>query len=60
MAKRYAAKLTKEDLMKAGIKDIYYDPDEAKYHVINNNDKEISIYKGKLEWLKYFVKTVLK
>ena len=44
MAKKYAAKLTKEDLIKAGIKDIYYDPDEPKYHIIGNDDKEVKLY----------------
>ena len=44
MAREYAAKLTKEDLMKAGIKDIYYDPDEPRYHIIRNDGEEVKLY----------------
>ena len=53
MARRFAAKLTKEDLMKAGIKDIYYDPDEPKYHIIGNDDKEVKLYKDKRGYLAF-------
>lgn len=56
MAKRkFAQRLTKADLIKAGIKDIYYDNDEAKYHIIRNDDKEIKLYKGKH---RYFYFTI--
>ena len=37
----YAKQLTKEDLIKAGIKDICYNPDDSKYHVLTKNDKEM-------------------
>lgn len=51
MARDYATKLTKEDLIRAGIKNIYYDPDEPRYHVIGNDGEEISIYKGRQDYL---------
>lgn len=53
MARDYATKLTKEALIKAGIKDIYYDPDEPRYHIIDNGGEEVNIYKGKQDYL-YF------
>lgn len=56
MAKRrFAQRLTKEDLIRAGIKDIYFDPDEAKYHIIRNDGKELKLYKGKI---RYFYFTI--
>ena len=51
MARRYAQKLTKEDLIKAGIKDIYYDTAEPRYHIIGNDGEEISIYTDKRGYL---------
>lgn len=51
MARKYASRLAKEDLIKAGIKDIWYDPDEPRYHVIGNDGEELSIYKGKQDYL---------
>ena len=50
---KYAQRLTKEDLMKDGIKDIYYNPDEERYHIIGNDGEEIKIYtdrQGYLYW----------
>ena len=55
MARKYAEKLTKEDLMKAGIKDIYYDPDEPRYHIISNDGEEINIYNDKRGYLAFIL-----
>lgn len=44
MSRKFASRLTKEDLIKAGIKNIYYDPNEPRYHVITNNGEELNIY----------------
>lgn len=50
---KYARQLTKEDLIKAGIKDIFYNPDDLKYHVINKNDKEIGVHRNKQNYLNF-------
>ena len=47
----YATKLTKEDLMKYGIKDIWYDTNEAKYHIISKAGNEIKPHKNKQDYL---------
>lgn len=49
--KKFASRLTKQDLIKAGIKDIYYDPVEPRYHIIGSDGEEISIYKGRQDYL---------
>lgn len=51
--RKFAQRLTKEDLIKAGIKDIWYDPDEPRYHVIGNDGEEISIYNNKWDYLSF-------
>ena len=51
----YGKKLTKEDLMKAGIKDIWYETNEAKYHVICKNDKEIKLHRTKQRYFSFNV-----
>lgn len=38
---KYAKKLTKEDLIKAGIKNIYFSPGDSKYHITGKNGKEV-------------------
>lgn len=53
MARDYAEKLTKEDLIRAGIKDIWYDPDEPRYHVIGNDGEELTIYNDKRGYLAF-------
>lgn len=50
---KYAKKLTKEDLIKAGIKDIYFNPYDLKYHVIDKNDTEIGLCRNKQNYI-YF------
>ena len=50
---KYARQLTKEDLIKAGIKDIFYNPDDSKYHIITKNDTEIGLSRNKQNYL-YF------
>ena len=52
---KYATKLTKDDLIRAGIKDIYYDSDEAKYHIIRNDGEEVKLYKGKKKYLYFAI-----
>ena len=49
----YAKQLTKEDLIKAGIKDIYYNPDDSKYHIVVKNDKEIKLHRNKQNYLNF-------
>lgn len=51
----YAKQLTKEDLIKAGIKDIFYNPDDSKYHIINKNDKEIGLCRNKQNYLYFSI-----
>lgn len=46
MSKNYAKGLTKEYLIKMGIKDIYFNPYDLQYHVIYKDDKEVSIYRN--------------
>lgn len=50
---KYANKLTKEDLIKAGIKDIYFNPYDLQYHIINKNDIEIGLCRNKQNYI-YF------
>ena len=50
---KYAKKLTREDLIKAGIKDIYFSPRDLKYHIIDKNDKEISLCRNNQDYI-YF------
>lgn len=52
---KYAQRLTKEDLIRAGIKDIYYDPAEAKYHIVCKNDKEIKLHRNKQRYFSFNV-----
>ena len=51
---KYAKKLTKDDLIKAGIKDIYFNPYDLQYHVIKKNDKEKSLFRNNQGYL-YFM-----
>ena len=51
----YARQLTKEDLIKAGIKDIFYNPYDLKYHVLTKNDKEIRLSKNKQNYLYFSI-----
>lgn len=51
----YAKQLTKEDLIKAGIKDIFYNPDDSKYHIVAKNDTEIGLYRNKQNYLYFSV-----
>lgn len=43
----YAQRLTKEDLINYGIKDIWYDANEAKYHIISNTGNEFKAHNDK-------------
>lgn len=52
---KYAKKLTREDLIKAGIKDIFFSPRDLKYHIINKDDADINICKNKQGYLCFFV-----
>ena len=52
---KYASKLTKEDLMKYGIKDIWYDTNEEKYHIISKAGNEINLSKNKQKYLSFSV-----
>ena len=52
---KYAKKLTKDDLIKAGIKDIYFNPYDLEYHVINKNDKEILLYRDKQDYIYFYI-----
>ena len=52
---KYARQLTKEYLIKAGIKDIFYNPYDLKYHVITKNDKEISLSRNKQNYLHFSI-----
>ena len=52
---KYAKKLTKDDLIKMGIKDIYFNPYDLQYHVINKNDKEIPLYRNNQRYLCFNV-----
>lgn len=50
---KYASKLTKEDLTKAGIKNIIFNSLDMKYHIIGDNDNEIKLYRNQRNYL-YF------
>ena len=50
---KYARQLTKEYLIKAGIKDIFYNPDDSKYHIITKNDTEIGLHRNKQNYLNF-------
>lgn len=50
---KYAKQLTKEELIKAGIKDIFYSTDDSKYHIVTKNDKEIKLGRNKQNYI-YF------
>ena len=52
---KYAKGLTKEYLIKAGVKDIYFNLYDLKYHVIDKNDKEISISRNNQRYLCFNV-----
>lgn len=52
---KYAQRLTKEDLIRLGIKDIWYDTNESKYHIIRNDDKEIHLSKNKQKYLCFYL-----
>lgn len=54
MSKNYAKRLTKDDLIKMGIKDIYFNPYDLQYHVVNKKDKEVSLYQNHQRYI-YFV-----
>ena len=51
---KYAKKLTKDDLIKMGIKDIFFNSYDLQYHVINKKDKEVSLYQNNQRYI-YFV-----
>ena len=51
----YAKGLTKEYLIKAGVKDIYFNPYDLQYHVIGKNDKEKSLFRNKQGYLYFNV-----
>ena len=50
---KYAKQLTKEDLIKAGIKDIYFNPYDLQYHVINKYNRELSLFRNNQGYLKF-------
>lgn len=54
MNKNYAKGLTKDDLIKMGIKDIYFNPYDLQYHVIGKNDKELPLYRNKHNYLYFY------
>lgn len=54
MNRNFAKGLTKDDLIKMGIKDIYFNPYDLQYHVINKKDKEVSLYQTHQQYI-YFV-----
>lgn len=49
----YAKQLTKEYLIKAGIKDIFYNPDDSKYHIITKNDTDIRLHRNNQNYLTF-------
>lgn len=51
---KYAKKLTRDGLIKMGVKDIYFNPYDLQYHVINKNDKEIPLYRNNQDYI-YFI-----
>ena len=51
---KYAKKLTKDDLIKMGVKDIYFNPYDLQYHVINKYNRELSLYRNNQDYI-YFV-----
>ena len=55
MSKNYAKGLTKDDLIKMGIKDIYFNPYDLQYHVIKKNDKEILLYRDKQDYIYFYI-----
>ena len=55
MNKNYAKGLTKDDLIKAGVKDIYFNPYDLQYHVIDKNDKEKSLFRNNKGYLRFNV-----
>ena len=52
---KYAKQLTKEYLIKAGIKDIFYNPDDSKYHIITKNDTEKELYRNNQNYLYFAI-----
>ena len=55
MSKNYAKGLTKDDLIKMGIKDIYFNPYDLQYHVIGNKGKEKSLVRNNKGYLRFNV-----
>lgn len=51
---KYAKQLTKDDLIKAGIKDIYFNPYDLQYHIINKYNRELSLYQNHQRYI-YFI-----
>ena len=53
MSIKFAKGLTKEYLIKAGVKDIYFNPYDLQYHVIGKNDKEKSLFRNDKGYLHF-------
>lgn len=51
---KYAKQLTKDDLKKMGIKDIFFNPYDLQYHIIDKNDKELPLYRDKHNYLYFY------
>lgn len=51
---RYTKQLTKDDLIRAGVKDIYFNPYDLQYHVINKYNRELSLHQNHQRYI-YFV-----
>ena len=43
---KYAKKLTKDDLIKMGVKDIFFNPYDLQYHIINKYNRELSLHQN--------------
>ena len=54
MNRKFAKGLTKDDLIKMGVKDIFFNPYDLQYHVIGKNDKEKSLFRNNRGYL-YFM-----
>ena len=52
---KYAKKLTKDDLIKSGIKDIFFNPYDLQYHVINKYNRELSLHQNHQRYIFFVI-----
>lgn len=55
---KFAKGLTKDDLIKMGVKDIYFNPYDLQYHVINKYNRELSLYQNHKRYIFFVISDI--